>query len=361
MSDSPLAYIAGIGMITAIGADAKMTAAAVKAGVNQFEASEYDNQARESITMAGVPEEVFETLSFEIDEGVYYSGLYDRVIKMAIVAAREACAGQSIEGDIPMVLAIPEAVEGINHITAESLVRNLALQPDLPIDANHVRCLHSGRAAGIEALDMAGRIMRDLDQDYVLVGASDSYWHLPLIAHLDAEQRVLAPGVMDGFVPGEGAGFLLLCRDADKALVEADHVIALYQPGLSAESGHLYSELPYRGDGLSEAFRLALNGHNAHSIPTIYASQNGEHFWAREYGVALLRNQPSFDAEVLLEHPADCYGDLGVATGPVLIGLCAQDLWQQPGPVTHLVYSSSDSAARAALRVEKQSAQSNNL
>lgn len=355
MSERPLAYIAGIGMITAVGADAKMTAAAVNAGVNQFEASEYDNQTGESITMAGVPEEVFDSLQFEIDGGTYYSQLYDRVIKMAIVAAREACAGQSIEQDIPMVLAIPEAVEGINHISAESLIKNLTGQADLPIDSSQVRCLHTGRAAGIEALDMASRMLHDLDQDYVLLGGSDSYWHLPLIAHLDAEQRVMAPGVMDGFVPGEGAGFLLLCRDASKALVRDNHSIALYKPGVSEESGHLKSELPYRGDGLSEAFKLALNGQNDNRIPTIYASQNGEHFWAREYGVALLRNHASFGDEVLLEHPADCYGDLGVATGPVLIGLCAQDLWQQPGLVTNLVYCSSDSAARAALRVEKQS------
>lgn len=359
MSEKPLAYIAGIGMITAVGADANMTAAAVKAGVNQFEASEYDNQADESITMAGVPDEVFETLQLDIDEGEYYSELYDRIIKMAVVAAREACAQQSIEQDIPMVLAIPEAVPGINLITAQMLAGNLTRQEDLPIDAGQVRCLHTGRAAGIEALDMASRMLHDLDQEYVLLGGSDSYWHLPLIARLDADQRVLAPGVMDGFVPGEGAGFLLLSRDADKALVEDGHVIALYQPGVSEESGHLHSESPYRGDGLSQAFKLALNGHNANSIPTIYSSQNGEQFWAKEYGVALLRNHASFADEVQLEHPADCYGDLGVATGPVLIGLSAQDLWQQPGCATHLVYSSSDSAARAAMRVEKQAVRLN--
>lgn len=359
MSEEPLAYIAGIGMITAVGADTKMTAAAVRAGINQFEASEYDNQAGESITMAGVPEEVFESLKFEIDKGSYYSGLYDRIIKMAIVAAGEACAGQPIERDIPMVLAIPDAVQGIRHIGAEMLVKNLAGQTDLPIDADQVRCLHTGRAAGIEALDMAGRMLHDLDQDYVLLGASDSYWHLPLVTHLDREKRVLAPGVMDGFVPGEGAGFLLLCRDAGKAMVENDHLVALHRPGVSEESGHLHSALPYRGDGLSLAFKLALNGQYGSGIATIYSSQNGEHFWAREYGVALMRNQASFDEEVLLEHPADCYGDLGVAAGPVLIGLCARDLWQKPGPETSLVYCSSDGAARAALRVEKQSVKLN--
>jgi 3-oxoacyl-[acyl-carrier-protein] synthase-1 len=340
-------------MITSIGADTKMTAAAVKAGMNQFAASEFENLQREAITMAAVPEEVFETLEVEIDEGSYYSELYDRIIKMAIIAAREALAQQPIETPIPLVLAMPEAIPYVNHITPQVLVTNLVNQEDLPIDAEQVRCIHTGRAAGIQALDLAQRYLYDMKQDYVLVGGSDSYMQMPIMSSLDEAGRVMAPGIMDGFIPGEGAGFLLLTRYPDKALNQEGNIIALNTPGISEEPGHLNSDQPYRGDGLSQAFELALKNRNGDPIHSIYSSMNGEHFWAKEYGVAYTRNRASFEDEVQLEHPADCYGDLGVATGPVLIGLAADRLLNQQGAAAHLVYSSSDSACRAALLVEK--------
>ena len=233
------------------------------------------------------------------------------------------------------------------------LITNLVNQDDLPIDAEQVRCIHTGRAAGIEALDLAQRILYELQHDYVLVGGSDSYWHFPLVSQLDEAQRVMAPGVMDGFIPGEGAGFLLLTRHRDSAIIREDHIITLSPPGIAEEPGHMASEQSYRGDGLSHAFQQALSAHKGDPIQTIYSSMNGENFWVKEYGVALTRNHRSFDDEVKLEHPADCYGDLGVATGPVLIGLAADNLLSQKGTGTHLVYSSSDTASRAALLVEK--------
>jgi len=113
------------------------------------------------------------------------------------------------------------------------------------------------------------------------------------------------------------------------------------------------SDEPYRGDGLDQAFKLALHDYTGNAIRTIYSSMNGEQQWAKEYGVAYLRNKEKFHDPVKIEHPADCYGDLGSATAPVLMGLAAESLLKQPGLGTHLVYSSSDGAARAAVRMEK--------
>ena len=56
---------------------------------------------------------------------------------------------------------------------------------------------------------------------------------------------------------------------------------------------------------------------------------------------------------ITIEHPADCFGDLGIATGSVLIGLAATQLLRQPGLATHMVYSSSDGPRRATVLVEK--------
>lgn len=54
-----------------------------------------------------------------------------------------------------------------------------------------------------------------------------------------------------------------------------------------------------------------------------------------------------------MEHPADCYGDLGAATAIALIALAAEHLYKHKSAKKHLVYSSSDSAKRGAIVVEK--------
>ena len=354
MSEQQRLYIAGMGMITPVGANTAMTAAAVKAGISGYKSSEYYTQeGQQPITMTSVPTEIFSQMQVEIDEGRYYSGQYDRIIKMAILALREAVSGQKIEQPIPLILAMPEDLPNLTYIDPEALRTNLLKQKDLPLQADMVRYIRTGRAAGIQGLALAQRYLYDLNADYVLIGGSDSHWVYPRLGELDSAQRVLTPVSPDGFAPGEGAGFLLLTRHPEKAMQRDNHIISLSAPGSGEEPGHLSSEQPYQGEGLDQAFKQALTNQSAAGIRAIYASMNGEHHWAKEYGVAYIRNKDSFHESVNIEHPADCYGDLGSATGAVLMGLAADDLFNQPGLATHLVYSSSDGATRAAVRLEK--------
>ncbi len=130
-------------------------------------------------------------------------------------------------------------------------------------------------------------------------------------------------------------------------------VIALHSPGMSEEDGHLYSDASYRGDGLDQAFKKALLNQSEQSIHSIYSSMNGENHWAKEYGVAFLRNKEKFIEKVNIEHPADCYGDIGAATATALITLAAERLHKSKQAQKHLVYSSSDFGSRGAIVVEK--------
>ncbi len=354
MSDQARMYIAGMGMITPIGADTTMTAAAVKAQVSGYQASgRFTQPGGQPITMTRVPRSIFEPLLAEIDQGRCQSAQYDRIIIMAILALREALAGQSIKKPVPLILAMPEERPNVSYVPTELLITNLVNQKDLPLHADLVRSFHAGRAGGIQGLELAQHYLSHQKADYVLLGGSDSYWDTLRLGELEKENRLLAPYSADGFAPGEGAGFLLLTRHPEKAMAKGGHVIALSRPGSSQEPGHLHSDEPYRGDGLDKAFKQALGDHAARGIKTIYSSMNGEHHWAKEYGVAFIRNSDHFHDPVNIEHPADCYGDLGSATAPVLIALAADDLLKRPGLATHLVYSSSDGAARAAVRVEK--------
>jgi 3-oxoacyl-[acyl-carrier-protein] synthase-1 len=80
---------------------------------------------------------------------------------------------------------------------------------------------------------------------------------------------------------------------------------------------------------------------------------NGESFWVKEWGVVSIRLADHFSQNLRFEHPADCYGDLGAAAGPVMAGIAAAGLnnGHIEGPA--LVYASSDHGGRAALIIEK--------
>ena len=351
MSNTPKLYIAGMGMITPVGANTAMTAAAVNAGISAYTLSGFDGHNHQPITMASVPDTIFLKTEIEIGEGSCYDHRHDRVIKMAIIALHEACAQRATKQPVALALAMPEQQGDIEGLVPFIPTLEKNCQPW--VSAAHSRSLYSGRAAGIAAIDFAFNYFYDLPNDFMLIGGSDSYRDDERLTPLTKKQRLLVKDSPDGFAPGEAAGFLLLTRKPELALARNGHIIALHPPGLAEEPGHLYSEEPYRGEGLDAAFKKALINQPPASIHSIYSSMNGENHWAKEYGVAYIRNKEFFHDPVRIEHPADCYGDLGAATAPVLIALAAEHLFSHATAKAHLVYSSSDRSQRGAVIVEK--------
>lgn len=353
MSDKQMAYIAGMGMVTPIGANVEMTAAAVRAGISGYGVSDFYNESDEPVTMALVPEEFFTDMDIEIDEGDYYGAQHERIIKMAITALREALSQAVIETPVPLILAFPEPLAEIQYHFPASLKSNLLAHQGFPIQKEMFHGVHTGRSAGIHTIDSALRYLYDQGHDYVLIGASDSYFQCPRLIEFDEINRLLSSTNSDGFAPAEGAGFILLTRHIQLAQNFNQTVIGLHGPGTGDEPGHIYSEETYLGDGLDLAFKRALSGCSEQPVKQIYSSMNGEKYWSKEYGVAMMRNKRFFDDNVELEHPADCFGDLGSACGPVLIGLAAKALTGKPSSKASMVYCSSDNANRAALIIEK--------
>lgn len=348
-------FVAGMGIVTPVGGNTALTAAAVKAGISAYSASRFMNESRQPIVMASVPLDLFLKMETQIDYGDSAgSTQLERVVKMAIMAITEACDRQPIHQAIPLLLAMPEAAAQTDFIRPAILSKNLENHCHSWIDARLSRSFHSGRAAGFEALDFAFRYLYGTDNDYLLIGGSDSYRSYSRLDPLDVQNRLLAAGIPDGFAPGEGAGFILLTPHQDKAMVHDNQLVALGLPALTEEPGHCYSDKPYLGEALGETFKLIIpETLPCSSISRIYSSMNGERYWAKEYGVALLRNHDAFVDDVVVEHPADSYGDLGSATAAVLIGLAAQTLWQRKSDDKYLVYSSSDHGLRGAVLLEK--------
>ncbi|MCP3888614.1 MAG: hypothetical protein GY702_07040 [Desulfobulbaceae bacterium] len=353
MREEQPAYIAGIGMITPVGANAATTTAAVKAGISGYAVSEFCTREDDSITMGLLPENIFYDFDVELDEGAYFSECYDHIIKMAHIAAQEALEGVTMDNPFPVILGMPEESPGVRFITRESLANNLLKLGAFSTSIDRIQAYSMGRASAIQAIASGSRGLSITNDPYVLIGASDSYFNFTRVRQLSDAGRLLTENSLDGFAPGEGAGFILLTTSIEKALVVEQHVVAVHPPGLAEEPGHLHSEDAYKGEGLHKAFAEALGNAPEKSIDSIYSSMNGENFWAKELGVATVRNSRYLKEGYQIEHPLDCLGDLGAATAPVLIGLAAKDLLFGTQHKNILVYASSDYSWRAAVRLEK--------
>ncbi|MFV9615440.1 MAG: hypothetical protein ACNYZG_05750, partial [Gammaproteobacteria bacterium] len=137
--------------------------------------------------------------------------------------------------------------------------------------------------------------------------------------------------------------FLLLKRADSAASVK------IYAPGIADEPGHRYSTEPYKGEGLANAVAEALLTISDNTIKEVFASFNGENINAKEWGVATIRNHKNFDNDFNIIHPADCYGDIGAATGPVLIALASIGMQKGYYKKPMLIWAASEIQQRAAV------------
>ena len=350
MSDQPKVYIAGMGMITSIGGTALTTAVAVRARRKGMRESAVINKNSKPMTMALVPDMALPLLNSKLNT-VNHLKRYTQLIKLATPALQEVMDSVPLKEPPPIFLAMPESLPDCPPERQANFLEHLRIQSGANIDWPMNRLIATGRAGGLQALDVVFKYFASTGKDVALVGGVDTYQSHFLLGVLDNQDRILAEDIMDGFVPGEAAGFLMLVSERVVSKLPKKPLAAVYHPGLADEPGHRYSQEPYRGDGLANAFRLAIENANGQSIQTIYSSMNGEHFGAKELGVAQVRNNAAIAENVKIEHPADGFGDIGAACGPVLVALAALDLqkgWRQ-GPA--LVYGASEQQARSAVVV----------
>jgi 3-oxoacyl-[acyl-carrier-protein] synthase-1 len=345
-----MVYIAGMGMITAIGGSAPTTAVAVRARSKGMRMSPVMNKNSKPMIMACVPDDALPLLDSKLDT-VNHFMRYTRLLRLATPALQEVLESVPLKAPPPLFLAVPESLPDCPSAMPGNFLDHLRIQSGANINWPMSRLIATGRAGGVQAVDLALKYFASTGNDVVLVGGVDTYQSHFLLGVLDNQDRILAEDIQDGFVPGEAAGVLMLVSARVVSKLPKKPLAALYPPGLANEPGHRYSDEPYRGDGLADAFREAIEHSNGQPIQTIYSSMTGEHVGAKELGVAQVRNNAAIAATVNIEHPADGFGDIGAACGPVLMALAALDLqkgWRQ-GPA--LVYGASEQQARAAIVV----------
>jgi 3-oxoacyl-[acyl-carrier-protein] synthase-1 len=339
------AVIGATHVLCSIGGSTNQAWAAARAGIGRIVSSHVIDRHLEPVRMGLVPEAALGTLVPEIDR----LPLPSRARRiLALAAPSLQTVGRELGRAVPLFIGLPELTHEeapwVTHVP-DYLHRLTGVMVDL----KRSMVVPRGRAAALIALEWALDFLEANPAATVIVGGVDSYLDVRLLAGLDAEGRILGPQVMDGFVPGEGAAFFVLSgASAPQADANGNHVV-VHAAASAMDEGHRYGDAPARGEGLAVALDRARQRLHQSPAPiaTTFAGFNGESFDGKLWGVARLRHHDFFSADMVIEHPADSFGDAGAAMGAILLALAAESLatGTRPGPA--LVWAASDREPRA--------------
>ena len=339
----------GMGCVTSVGVDAPMTAASVRAGITRFEETPFIDLGGEPMIVAAAS-----FLPYDV-RGV------DRLVALAVPAVREALeplaarVGAAVAARrIPLYLGTPTARPGWSRDLDAQFRTRLVEERDLALSASDVHVAALGHAAGVAAVATGAELIATGRADLVLAGGIDSYQDVHTLEWLDANRRLHSERNLDGFVPGEGAGFVLL-----SSLRMAQH---LGVPVLARVCAAAVTREPFPiestgvcvGTGLTDAFHRVFGDLDSDArADWTLCDLNGESSRATEWTYAYVRSGRKHRDPLEIWHPADCYGDIGAASAAVMSALAIR-AWSRHyarGPRC-LIWASSDEGARGALLLE---------
>jgi 3-oxoacyl-[acyl-carrier-protein] synthase-1 len=336
-------YVVGLGASTPVGRNAWSSAAAVRAGISGFTRHPY------MIDSAGEPMVV--ALAPWVDIAVTGVQRLQALLFPAIDQVLQLRAGRAPQLRTALALALPEERPGLPADYSAQLLGSIQSEYADVFTATAV--FPNGHAAGLLALQIVIRKLAQGDFDACVLAGVDSYLSPQTLEWLEACDQLHGAGPLNnawGFVPGEGAGALLLVRNA---VADQFHDVLLAQVlgvGTATESNRIKTQTVCIGAGLTRAFQAALQPMaQAEPVSDIYCDLNGEPYRADEYGFTCLRTKEYFKSASDFVAPADCWGDVSAAGTPLHIALAA--IAGDKGYAndsTALVWASSEGGARGA-------------
>jgi len=335
VSAAPVAILK-TGLVTSVGLSAPATCAALRAKLSNPSETRFIDAGGEWIMAHQVT----------LDEP--WRGL-TKLAKMAALAIEEALEGVAKAGwdRIPLLLCVAETdrpgrLGGLDDQLFESIRAELGVQfaPQSAIVAH-------GRVGVAVALAQARALLGQGPFERVLIAATDSFVSWPTLSHYEREGRLLTARNSNGFMPGEGAGALLVGKSDGSA-----SELLCSGIGFAREAAHLDSGEPLRAEGLSQAIKAALTdaGCEMHHMDFRITDLSGEQYYFKEAALALSRTLRQRKEEFDIWHPAESTGEQGAVAGAAVIALadaaCRKAYTKGPNILAHMA---NDSGQRAAL------------
>lgn len=332
--------IRGMGLVTPVGLSAPAACAGIRAGLTNPTETGFVCPEAEAIVAHQVPLQS------------PCRGL-EKLTCMASLAVSECLESLPREewSGIPLLLCTAETgrpgrIPGLDTGLFAAIQQTLGAEPP-----QHSQVIAQGRTSVALALQRARDLIAGGAVRQVIVAAADSLISWPTLRAYLRERRLLTPKNSNGFIPGEGAGALLLGGSP------SPQDVTLTGLGFGVESAHINSGGPLRATGLTEAIREALADARleVHEVDYRIADVNGEQYYFKEAALALNRILRSRKDGFEIWHPAQSCGESGAVAGVICIALaCAAFLrGYAPGPRA-LLHLSADHGERAAAILEME-------
>lgn len=258
---------------------------------------------------------------------------------------------------VPVFVALPSEMRpGLDPRLKPHLLEALSARAGVPLDLSRSALVFGCRGGGVVAFERAVAELRQGNSEVVLVGGIDTYFDPAVLEHLDRERRLHGPETENGFVPGEGAGFVLLALRGRASGLH--RYAAILSTATTAEPRPWGAAEPSLGLGVTLAVRRAAKAvAGTRRIRWVLTDVANERHRVDEWAYAAARNHTAFGEDLLHEQPLLKTGDIGAASAAVLVVMAAIR-WQSEcaagDPV--LVVTHSDGPERGAMLVSREAA-----
>jgi 3-oxoacyl-[acyl-carrier-protein] synthase-1 len=300
----PLAVLAS-GMVTSVGLNAPAACAAIRCGLDNNQETRFMDHRGEWITAAMVPLE-------QPWRGVA------KLTQMVVPAIRECLKAVDMltpPSSIPLFLCVAE--QNRAGRLAELDRSFLQAVQDALGCVFHPRSavLAEGRIGPALAIAEAQQMTARREAGLFIVAGADSFLTAGTLRAFEERQRLLTATHSNGFIPGEaGAAVLLGPKDAG---------LMIQGLGFGTEAATIESEEPLRADGMVAAIKAALAaaGRDMGDLDFRITDANGEQYVFKEASLALSRILRKRKEEFDIWHLAECTGEIGAATVPVMLAV----------------------------------------
>jgi 3-oxoacyl-[acyl-carrier-protein] synthase-1 len=338
--------IVGTGARTPLGLNAPATAAAVRAGLTAMQEHPFmlDKHGEPMVVALDAQ------LPAQTDD-------VDRLVALSLTPAHEALDPllKSPSGfpPIDILIALPEERPGRRKDLEHDFIEKFGSSLPKEFRIQKLSCPALGHAGGIVCMQQAWSLIKSGRSKLCLIGGVESYNSAETLEWLDSQDQMHSESTIWGFCPGEAAAFCLLASRGLADELGLSALVNLLSVSSALEENLIKTDTVCIGEGLSEAFHKTLTvlSNDEATIDHTICDLNGEPYRANEYGFSMLRTGSRFSDASDFQTPAECWGDVGAASGTLFTVLAAfaAEKGYAPGPLTFLSTSSEGGQRGCAL------------